>query len=487
MTDELRSKILSFTAANISAQVATTLTGIFLARTLSLEDLGSYRQVILLVSTGGGIFALGLPLSLFYFLPRLEARDERARFAGQTLLLLSGIGLVVALLAVGLSSWIALRLNNPALEGLIPVAAPLFFTGLLVKYVAPVFLSLDRARLAGIFRLIQSFSVSGVLVALVAMGFPLARALVGMAVAEGLSLLVAYRLQHRILPLRLGMDPSLLKPQLLYALPLGLSGMVGLLSRQVDQFMISAFMDPGRFALYSVGATEVPIVPLLVGSAGSVILPRLAGHFAAGEKDGYARLFQGTQRKLALLCIPVTVGFMALARPFLVFLYGEEFSASVWVFRIYGLIQLNRLFLFGFLLQSLGLTRIVLLGEVVFMTLNVVGNYFLLRWIGFLGPALATEAAGLVIMSFNTWYVGWRKSIPRRQLYAVGDIARILGVSAVSGGAAAWAATLPHGVFLQLVVGGLVYLPLVLGGLMLLGVLRADERPWDILRRRRLP
>lgn len=482
MRRDLSNKVLSFTAANISAQVATTLTGIFLARTLSLQDLGTYRQVILLVNMVSGIFSLGLPLSLLYFLPRMKEDEEKARFAGQTLVALAIMGGVASLGAVFFSGIVAIRFHNEQLGPLLPVASPLFLAALLLRYIAPLFLSLDRARLAGLFRIAQAVGVSLVLVFLVLIGQPLALALLGMAIAEGASIAVALLLQHRILPLRLSFDRALLKAQMAYAVPLAISGMVGLLSRQVDQIMISMYMDPKRFALYSIGATEIPVVMLLVRSAGSVVLPQLSARWGEHDQGEFTSLFSATQRKVSLLCIPITVAFIALAQPFLVFLYGEPFAASANVFRIYGLIQLNRLFLFGILLQALGLTRMMLLGELAFMVVNVIGNWFFLRWIGFLGPAIATELAGLMVVVFYLWQIGRRTGLHRVAFYRLGHLLRFLLASA-AGGVVAWRVSLLFSTpLIALIAGGIVYLVVVLLLLLVTRSLHPDElrllQPW---------
>ena len=358
------------------------------------------------------------------------------------------------------------------------IASPLFLTGLLIRYIAPLFLSLDRARLAGLFRIAQAFGVGLVLVVLVWMGQPLHLALLGMAIAEGASIAVALFLQHRILPLRLHLQRGLLKAQMAYALPLAVSGMVGLLSRQVDQIMISMYMDPQRFALYSIGATEIPIVMLLVRSAGSVVLPQLSASWGRHDDEAFTSLFSATQRKVSLLCIPITVAFIALAKPFLVFLYGDSFAASANVFRIYGLIQLNRLFFFGILLQALGLTRMMLLGELGFMVANIIGNWLLLRWIGFLGPAIATELAGLMVVGFYIWQIGRRTGVRRRAFYRLGDLLRFGGASAV-GGLVAWGVSCTIELPLRaLVGGGVVYMAVVLSALLMSRALQPDELRW---------
>lgn len=472
----LRAQVLNYTGGNLAAQLASVAMGMVLARVLTLEELGSYRQVILVTGTLAGMLSLGLPLSLFYLLPREQDRAGKGRVAGRTLLLMLGSGVAGgALLALGRGP-VATALENPALGPLLLLAVPLVLSGILVRSLAPYFLSLGRDVAAGIVRGGQVGVVALCVVGVALAGLSL-RAVVGTLVAvELLTVGLALLWLARILPLRADLSGGPLRAQLAYALPLGVSGVVGMLSRQVDQFMVSGALGPATFAQYSIGAVELPLVPLLVGSASSVLLPRLARHHADGDHEGFAEVFRRGQRQLALVCIPLGVAGVAVAEPFLVTLYTEDFARSAPVFQIYALVMLNRLFLYGALLQSLGLTRLVLVGELAFLVLNVGLNWWLLETMGFLGPAVATWIAGVAIMLFYQYRLSRQVQVGPAQLYDAGANLRILLLS-VLGSAPAWwlAGRWGAGIVPLAVTGGLAVL---LSALLLhrLAGLPEDER-----------
>src|SRR5207247_3275207 len=82
---------------------------LILVRALDQSTFGQYKQYYLIATTAAQIGALGLPWSLFYFLPAEGAR--RGRYVTGAVSLLSLLGLVVFLLAVlfgpRLASWLS--------------------------------------------------------------------------------------------------------------------------------------------------------------------------------------------------------------------------------------------------------------------------------------------------------------------------------------------------------------------------------------------
>ena len=64
--------------ANGIKAFADVLTGIVLARLLSQNDFGSYRQLLLLFVTLAGLTGMGLPQALLFFVPRRRDRNAPA-------------------------------------------------------------------------------------------------------------------------------------------------------------------------------------------------------------------------------------------------------------------------------------------------------------------------------------------------------------------------------------------------------------------------
>ena len=77
--------------ARFASAVVTTVVPLVLARAMPIEEYGTYKQLFLVAVTLTAILPLGIPQSLYYFLPR----DPRGRpYVGHALFYLLGAGLL---------------------------------------------------------------------------------------------------------------------------------------------------------------------------------------------------------------------------------------------------------------------------------------------------------------------------------------------------------------------------------------------------------
>src|SRR3990172_5227493 len=75
------------------AQLVTLLSTIVLARILTKENLGTYKQVFLTYQIIAPIFITGVPASILYFLPRFKKQIDKKLFAARSIALLVILGL----------------------------------------------------------------------------------------------------------------------------------------------------------------------------------------------------------------------------------------------------------------------------------------------------------------------------------------------------------------------------------------------------------
>src|SRR5438093_13041082 len=90
------------------------LIAVILARSLPPVEFGTFNQVWLVNRTMIYLFALGLPVSVYYFLPRLPAAKTKG-FILQTML---GLGFLAIPFSVGMYAFadtLARYFHNPAL------------------------------------------------------------------------------------------------------------------------------------------------------------------------------------------------------------------------------------------------------------------------------------------------------------------------------------------------------------------------------------
>jgi O-antigen/teichoic acid export membrane protein len=358
-----------------------------LARLLSQGEYGTYQQLMLLANAAAGIMVLGVPTSIYYF----YHRNDRPTLIAQTQIILvasgAAAGLAIALAAPALAA----RMHNPQLAELLPRFA--LYVGLFIAgdHFLHVMISQDRYRAAVGLELAETlFRVAGI-AALLALGYGLP-AIVAMLIAYA-----GLRLIGRSFWLWTGPD-SILKAawrvrfpaaQLAYSLPLAASTCVGLVGGLLDKAIVALSFSPAAYAIYSIGALEIPLDSIFQGSVASVLRATLPALIAEGRLEEVARIWRDSVRKLALIMIPSFLFLTVFADTLITTLFTRRYQASVQVFHIYLLVLPLDMFILNAIPQVFGRTRLNLYVAAATVTSNVVLSFALLRIIGILGPATA--------------------------------------------------------------------------------------------------
>ena len=121
MAESVLAKARPLVLARAFSAGMTFLIPVVLARLLDLTEYGTFKQFFLLATTLYLALTLGMPQSLYYFLPRAAGEEHRS-YLTQTLLWLLGAGVLVAgflLLATPVIEWV----GGPALAAMrVPMA-----------------------------------------------------------------------------------------------------------------------------------------------------------------------------------------------------------------------------------------------------------------------------------------------------------------------------------------------------------------------------
>lgn len=383
---ELSKQAGLLTAADFLRFFIKTLIGIALARILTPADYGSYRQLFLIYTTFSTILLLGIPQSMMYFLPKAGGVAEQKKIVTRTMNVISILALAFTILILLTKAEFARRFNNPALNSLLIIYCvyPLFM--FITQIYSTIMLGLKEPAQAARFTLF-AIAADFVLVLGVAV-FTKDLHFIAAAVVVSAFLQWVYA-QTKLRRYNEGWHSGSLKgfgSQLAYCVPLGLSSVVGMLSIQLDKLMISGFFTPEQFAIFSVGAMELPLIGILANSVNAILLPNLS---AATPKQLYDT-YSGSVRKNALLVFPMTAIFYILAQEIMVFLYGATYAEAALYFRIYLVILPLRIATYSILFQALGKTRIIMINSAIVLCLNFVLNYILIKALGMKGAAIAT-------------------------------------------------------------------------------------------------
>jgi O-antigen/teichoic acid export membrane protein len=373
-------------------------------RTLSVEEYGYYRQFWLIFETLTPILILGFPRSLLYYLARSESREEKGTYITQTVMFL----VAGSLLAMGLFSLMANHLG----EGLGAAARAFywrlcFFTMCMVvtDYMEVIFIAQEQPLAQSIYHatvwgvqavvvMVASYvsrDVSTIIWALTLYAF--ARFAFGMV----------YTATRFGLSLR-GVSWSSLRAQAHFAVPVGLAGIALILVSQTDKFIISRYLGREAFAIYSVGAFQIPLANIIQTSIGNVTFPLMAKYHKAGDTKAMVTLWRNATLRTAVMFFPMFVFLELTARPFITILFTEEYAAATPVFMIYMLLFLRSSVETGQIIQAYNRTVFIFTGFFAGFVLNVGLGILLFKLIGRLGVPISALITMTAVNTANLIY-----------------------------------------------------------------------------------
>lgn len=366
---------------------------IVLTRILSKENFGLLSFLLLAYSTVITLAQLGLPESIFYFFERVpkESRKSLALLTGKTLFII-GIGASVILIVL---TFLA-PLWGFNVKGLF---LPLILLALLELPTIPmpnILIALDQVKEAAYLNIIASLSQFTALIVPALLGQPLSVivfCLLGYGLIRfGLSAyLFLKNFQQEGGPLPSGM----VREQFRYSIPLGFAQILWGLNRQIDKYIVAAFLPVAVYAEYVVGSWEIPLIPVIAYSVASVMMPQLVASHIKGEKDEILSLWFKAIHKVSILVLPLTVLFFLVAEEFIAVVFSENYIRAAVPFRIYTLILLQRVAAYSAMLKALGDTRAISYSAIYLVLINLVLSIPLVIWLGIAGPATATLIANI--------------------------------------------------------------------------------------------
>lgn len=387
-------KSLTFQAAVITfgkivVSGSSIVLGALLSRTLSVETYGTYRQVWLIYNLLYPVFTAGITNSINYFLPQ-QTKEKQKTFLFQTYFLLLFLGLFFSLLLFLGAGKISFYFHNLDLGEYFRLFAPIPLLTLSTSFYQNYFICLGKPVLASSLSIATSFLRFGLISICILNGGSLKGVFMILVFYSGLEFLIISWFLFREMKGVKRLGQWSLNEQLKFAFPLSLSSAAGSLTRQVDKLIISSFYSASLYAVYTNGAVELPIIPILTGSVMAVLIPEFVRLLQQGEKKKLVSLWHNSIRQLSLILLPSMVFLYAFSRETISILFSAKYLASVPVFRVYLCLLPARVTVFGSLLLALGRPKSILRYSIYTMIANLVLSLVLTKTLGFLGPAWAT-------------------------------------------------------------------------------------------------
>ncbi len=362
-----------------------------LARVLGKEEYGTYFQLFLIATTLYYVLPFGVVQSLYYFVPRA---DEKRPWLGQTLLYMSGAGLVAGGLVWTLLGPVARQFNNPALlEFRAPLAA---YTALLLG-AFPLEISLTsqgRTKHSAFLYAVSEVVRTAAMVVPCLLGFGLH----GMMLAVAGFALVRFVAAWVVVPRGTGplLRPGLWREQLVYAAPFGLAMAVAIPQQNAHLYMVAGAVAPALYAVYRVGCSQLPLVDLLYTPTSEVLMVRLGELEKQGRLEEGVVAFREAAGKLAFAFLPFAAFLFAAAPEFIGTFYTAEYLPAVPIFRVSVLGVVLAILPMDGVLRARGHTRSILHSYLLKAAVTVPLVWVGVKQFGLMGAVVSWALAELV-------------------------------------------------------------------------------------------
>jgi O-antigen/teichoic acid export membrane protein len=384
-----KSKVLSLSLANGALTVVHLISGIVFARVLSPSDYGTYMQTFLAYDFAVPILTLGLPSTLYYFLP--GAQNEK-RIVLENVLLLVFMGLVFSLfLYLGGGTLLSNRFNNPDLIQTLHWLSlyPLYTFPILA--ISSVLVVKEKVNVNAIYNVITGLILTLVLIV---------AALVGKTYV--LPTLVRIYLPLLFFPVGIYfifkyVSGTWTFPQLSsswnilrFAIPLGVATALNTVTQQLSNIIVSMMSSPEEYAIYAVGARELPIIGIVTGSIATIVMADMSKLIKENNFKEAFVLFQKSATMGALFLLPLMFFLLVYARDFIILFFSEKYINSVIPFCVFLLYLPVRIIMYQSAFIALGKSKAILYRSIVSLLLSVFLCALFMKFWGIIGAAVGT-------------------------------------------------------------------------------------------------
>ncbi len=403
---------ITLTVSRVLVSLLGLVTSMLLARFRTLEEYGTYSQIIMVADLLSTALLLGLPNSVNYFLAKAENKEDRQRFMSVYLTLSLLLSMVITACAFAALPIIVSYFDNPMITGFAYVFAAYPWSSLMINSLGNTCVVYGKANRLIFFNLAQS--VCSILLLLVAklFGIPFSTYLVlQMVLLVLLAVAAILWIRHMVGSLRLSLNRSLIKEIFIFSIPMGLASVVGTLNVELDKLVIGRFYTTQEYAIFTNAAKQLPVT-VLTDSLTAVLLPCIVRLLKENRKDDVVKVWgNAIQIAFCIMCL-IAGGLFVFAPDVMTLFYSAKYATpeGIAVFRIYAVMLLLRFTYWGIVLNATGNTKFILYSSIASMLLNLLGNVGMYYAFGFIGPAVSTVAVIVVIsalqLSFTTKILG---------------------------------------------------------------------------------
>lgn len=387
-SESLTHMTMWYFSARVFSFVISLITPFTLARLLTKFELGFYQQAYLFFLTFERICQFGIRHSIFYLIPKYI--NKKNQVLSNSIYLLFAFSAILIIPLNIFKVEIANLLNSPGLASLLPLISIFILLMVLTSLFEASLLIQKMAKAASIITVISE-SARNIAIVTGAFYYQSAEAIVkGLVIFSMIRLIAMLITLFKFYNFKFKLpDTLLIKEQVRYSFPLGISAFIGSTSKRLEQFILSIFFSPALFAVYHIGRYQIPIVSTFFTSVGEVTIPRLVEYYNNSKIDELKSLWNKLITRFSFIGVSSFFLFFTVAPVLIPTFFGEQYIDSISIFRIFTINMLINMLGHGLILRSTNNTRYALKANISAFIVAVSFTYPLVKNYGMTGAAIS--------------------------------------------------------------------------------------------------
>jgi O-antigen/teichoic acid export membrane protein len=378
------------------------------------------------------ILTLGLPSALYYFLP--GAKNEK-KIVLENVLLLIFMGLVFSLfLYLGGSTLLSNRFNNPDLIQTLHWLClyPLYTFPILA--ISSVLVVKEKVNMNAIYNVVTGLilTLALIMAALVGKTYELPTLvriyLPLLFFPVGIYFIFRYTSGTWSFP-QLSSSWKILR----FAIPLGVATVLNTVTQQLSNIIVSMMSSPEEYAIYAVGARELPVVGIITGSIATIVMADMSKLIRENNPGEALALFRKSAAMGALFLLPLMFFLLVYAHDFIILFFSKKYINSIIPFSVFLLYLPVRIVMYQSAFIALGKSKSILYRSIISLLLSVFFCALFMKFWGIIGAAIGTILVSYIwAIPYNLVTIGKVFSCKPMKILPLSDIGIISLVSIIA-------------------------------------------------------
>ena len=392
---------LKLSIAQIVSLAISMINIMLLSRFRSVEEYGTYSQMLMVSAIIVTFFASGFAQCINYFLANENNDKLRIRFIKSYYTIISICGVLGGLVSVLLIPWLNLYFKNEKLLDYWFFLLVYPISKILNDGVDRFFILYHKTNQLMLYKV--RYGITSLITVVVAIVFDwdFKFYMVIFTIVELVFGFLVYWFVYRITNVvPFGFNYEMMKRILSFAIPMALAALVSVINKELDKLVIGGLTNTETLAVFTNAAKELPIT-VFSTSIYTVVMPHVVKKIQSNNTKEALNTWKESIKLASLIMCFFCVSFFVFAPQVISVLYSDKYLPGLSVFRIYLLTELFRLTYYGMVLNANKQTKLILFSSIGAMVVNLVLDMVLFKLIGINGPAWATVASVAAMNMFQ--------------------------------------------------------------------------------------